>query len=200
MPTTPEMSIPASEMMTPALWLDHALRHIEYRHDDVPGIGDDEHRAEGLEDPLPEKPGVKIVEIILFHDELDQLIAHDEGEDDTGDRDNDRFGQAADHVEDTAVPARGRHAHLAGDLAHLRIHGVKGPGEVGDDAVDQQLLEPLLDHFNYHGWSHLLSEAPAVKQEPPGGMVLPPLSQAGRTAGGSGSRRSGRRRRPRQAA
>ncbi|EEF68667.1 hypothetical protein HOLDEFILI_01151 [Holdemania filiformis DSM 12042] len=39
-----------------------------------------------------------------------------------------------------------------------------------------------------------------MKREPPGGMVLPPLSQAGRTAGGSGSRRSGRRRRPRQAA
>ena len=179
---------------------DHALRHIEYRHDDVPSVGDDEHRAEGLEDPLPEKPGVKIVEIILFHDELDQLIAHDEGEDDAGDGDDDRFREAADHVEDAAVPAGRRHAHLAGDLAHLRIHGVKGPGEVGDDAVDQQLLEPLLDHFNYHGWSHLLSGAPAVKREPPGGMVLPPLSQAGRTAGGSGSRRSGRRRRPRQAA
>ena len=140
------------------------------------------------------------MEIILFHDELDQLIAHDEGEDDTGDGDDDRFREAADHVEDAAVPADRRHAHLAGDLAHLCIHGVKGPGEVGDDAVDQQLLEPLLDHFNYHGWSHLLSGAPAVKREPPVGMVLPPLSQAGRTAGGSGSRRSGRHRRPRQAA
>ena len=40
--------------------IDYALRHVEYRHDDVPGVGDDEHRAEGLEDPLPEKPGVKI--------------------------------------------------------------------------------------------------------------------------------------------
>ena len=88
---------------------------------------------------------------------------------DAGDGDDDRFREAADHVEDAAVPAGRRHAHLAGDLTHLRIHGVKGPGEVGDDAVDQQLLEPLLDHFNYHGWSHLLSGAPAVKREPPGG-------------------------------
>ena len=62
--------------------------------------------------------------------ELIQLIAHDEGEDDACDGDNDRFGQAADHVEDTAVPAGGRHADLACDLGNLRIHGIKGPGKV----------------------------------------------------------------------
>ena len=33
----------------------------------------------GLEYPLPEKPGVKIMEIIFLDDQLDQLIAHDEG-------------------------------------------------------------------------------------------------------------------------
>ncbi len=70
------------------------------------------------------------MEIIFLDDQLDQLIAHDEGEDDAGDGDNDRFGQAADHVEDTAVPAGGRHADLACDLGHLRIHGIKGPGKV----------------------------------------------------------------------
>ena len=70
------------------------------------------------------------MEIILFHDELDQLIAHDEGEDDAGDGNDDRFREAADHVEDTAVPAGGRHADLACDLGHLRIHGIKGPGKV----------------------------------------------------------------------
>ena len=53
---------------------DHVLRYIEHRHDDVPGVGDDEHRAEGLEDPLEEDPGVEVVEIVLFYDELDQLI------------------------------------------------------------------------------------------------------------------------------
>ena len=42
---------------------------------------------------------------------------------DAGDGDNDRFREAADHVEDAAIPAGWRHAHLAGDLAHLRIHG-----------------------------------------------------------------------------
>ena len=42
---------------------------------------------------------------------------------DAGDGDNDRFREAADHVEDAAIPSGWRHAHLAGDLAHLRIHG-----------------------------------------------------------------------------
>ena len=110
--------------------IDHALRHVEHRHNDIPGVRDDQHRAEGLENPLPEKPGVKIMEIIFLDDQLDQLIAHDEGEDDACNGDNDRFGQAADHIENTAVPAGGRHADLACDLGHLRIHGIKGPGKV----------------------------------------------------------------------
>ena len=53
---------------------DHVLRHIEHRHDDVPGVGDDEHRAEGLEDPLEKDPGVEVVKVVLFYDELDELI------------------------------------------------------------------------------------------------------------------------------
>lgn len=53
---------------------DHILRHIKHRHDDVPGIGDDQHRAEGLENPLEENPGVEVVEVVLLDDKLDQLV------------------------------------------------------------------------------------------------------------------------------
>lgn len=109
---------------------DHILRHIEHRHDDVPGVGDDQHRAEGLENPLEENPGVKVVEVIFLDDELDQLVAHDEGEDDASDGDNHRFREVSDHVEDAAVPGGGRHADLPGDLAHLCIQGIKHPGQV----------------------------------------------------------------------
>ena len=109
---------------------DHVLRHIEHRHDDVPGVGDDEHRAEGLEDPLEEDPGVEVVEVVLFYDELDELIAHDKGEDDAGDGDDHGLREIADHVENAAVPRGGRHAHLPGDLAHLGIQGIKHPGQV----------------------------------------------------------------------
>lgn len=34
---------------------DHILRHIEHRHDDVPGVRDDQHRAEGFENPPKEE-------------------------------------------------------------------------------------------------------------------------------------------------
>ena len=70
------------------------------------------------------------MEIVFLDDQLDQLIAHDKGKDDACNGNDDCFGQAADHVEDTAVPARRGHAHLARDLAHLRIHGIKESGEV----------------------------------------------------------------------
>ena len=56
---------------------DHILRHIEHRHDDVPGVRDDQHRAEGFENPLEENPGVEVVEVVLLDDELDQLVAYD---------------------------------------------------------------------------------------------------------------------------
>ena len=140
----------------------HILRHIEHRHDDVPGVGDDEHRAEGLEDPLEEDPGVEVMEIVLFNDELDKLIAHDKGEDDAGDGDNDGLREVTDHVEDTAVPRRGRHAHLPGDLAHLGIQGIKHPGQVGYDTVNEQFLEPLLYRVKDQRGSPPLREAPCT--------------------------------------
>ena len=109
---------------------DHILRHIEYRHDDVPGIRDNQHRAEGLENPLEENPGIEVVEVVLLDDELDQLVAHDEGENNACDGDDHRLREVADHVEDAAVPGGGRHADLPGDLAHLCVQGIKHPGQV----------------------------------------------------------------------
>ena len=58
------------------------LLYKSRRHDDVPGVRDDQHRAEGLENPLEENPSVEVVEVVLLNDELDQLVAHDKGEDD----------------------------------------------------------------------------------------------------------------------
>ena len=99
----------------------HILRHIEHRHDDVPGIRDDQHGAEGLENPLEENPGVKVVKVVLLDDELDQLVAHDKGENNARDGDDHRLRKIADHVEDAAVPGGGRHANLPGDFAHLCV-------------------------------------------------------------------------------
>ena len=109
---------------------DHILRHIKHRHDDVLGIRDDQHGAEGLENPLEENPGVEVVKVIFLDDELNQLVAHDEGEDNARDGDNHRLREIANHVEDAAVLGGGRHADLPGDLAHLCVQGIKHPGQV----------------------------------------------------------------------
>lgn len=81
-------------------------------------------------DKEPENPGVEVVEVVLLDDELDQLVAHDEGEDDARDGDDHRLREVADYVEDAAVPGGGRHADLPGDLAHLCVQGIKHPGQV----------------------------------------------------------------------
>ena len=46
---------------------------------------------------------------------------------DAGDGDDDRFREAADHVEDAAIPAGRRYAHLAGDLVQIAVD-IQGQG------------------------------------------------------------------------
>ena len=102
------------------------------------------------------------MKVVLFYDELDELIAHDKGEDDAGDGDDDGLREAADHVENAAVPRRGRHAHLPGDLAYLGIQGIKHPGQVGYDTVNEQFLEPLLYRVKDQRGSPPFREAPCA--------------------------------------
>ena len=70
------------------------------------------------------------MEVVLLDDELDQFVAHDEGEDDACDGDYHRLREVADHIEDAAVPGGGRHTDLPGNLAHLCVQGIKHPGQV----------------------------------------------------------------------
>lgn len=70
------------------------------------------------------------MEVVLLDNKLNQLIAHDKGENNARDGDDHRLREVADHVEDAAVPGGGRHADLPGDLAHLCVQGIKHPGQV----------------------------------------------------------------------
>ena len=126
---------------------DHVLRHIEYAHDDVPGVRDDQHRSSGFERPFEEHPGVQIVKIVLFRDELDQLQRHHKGQDQTGDGNNDRLRQMLYHRKDVAIPRLGRSSHVPGDLTDALIGAVEHPGQVACDAVNEDFLQP----FGYAG-------------------------------------------------
>ena len=55
------------------------LGYIKHTHDDVPGVRYDQNRAEGLEYPFEEHPGIHVVHIVAVNQHLDQIEAHNEG-------------------------------------------------------------------------------------------------------------------------
>ena len=61
------------------------LGDIKDTHDNVPSVGNDHHGSESLENPFEENEGLKLVHVVPVNQELDQLQAHDEGQDDPGD-------------------------------------------------------------------------------------------------------------------
>ena len=72
--------------------IDHVLGDIEDCHDDIEGVGDQHDRHEGLEDPFEEDPGFKVCQVVVFDDQLNQLIAGDERQEHACDGNDDRFG------------------------------------------------------------------------------------------------------------
>ena len=171
------------------------LRHVEHTHHDVPGVGDDEHRGEGFENPLEEQECIKIVQVVAVNQHLDQLQAHDEGQNDASDRNHDIFRKAANHAEDAAVPRLRRSTHRGGGIRDLRVDAVKQPCEVADDSANQQPLQPF-GHFipnKIQAGLPPLSPLPEPRERAKDWLVC--ISRTGRRAGEQGSCRSGQRRR-----
>ena len=164
--------------------VDDALSSFEHAHDDVPGVGDDEHGAGGFEYPLEEHPSVHVVHVVLFRNELNQLQRHDKCEDHAGDGQNHIVRQRSDHAVDAAVPALGRSAHLSGDARHAAVHVVKQSVHVVHDAADQQLLQPFGEFLPYQiQWA--LPSFPAAPA-PRGGRregFVRAINRTGRRAG-----------------
>lgn len=123
--------------------IDHMLRHIKDRHDDVEGIRDQHDGDEGLKDPLEEDPGFKVCQVVVFDDQLNQLIAGDEREEHARDGNNDCFGDVPDEAEDRRREVCRRVPNLCGHVRHLLVDSIEHPGEVIHDAVDQHSLEPI---------------------------------------------------------
>ena len=123
----------------------HPLGNIEYAHDDVPGVGDNEYADGSFHDPLEKDEGFKIVQAVPVNDHLNQLIAHDGGQHHPGNRDDDVIRQALDHVEHAAVPALRRRADRARNIRHLAVDAVEQAVQVIHNAADQNVLDPLHD-------------------------------------------------------
>ena len=129
--------------------VDDALAHIKDRHDDIPCIGYDQHRAEGLEYPFEEHPGIHVVHVVFLCHKLDQLIAHHKSKDNPGNRDDHRFGEVPDHGKDAAVPCLRRLSHFSGDLAYFGIHRIEHARQVSRDPLGEQPAEPLIEFVEY---------------------------------------------------
>ena len=120
-----------------------ALGHIEHTHDDIPGIGDDEDSSGALEHPFEKHPGIHVMQVVLLHNELDQLQGHHKSQDCPGNGDDDGLGKVLDHVKNAAVPSLGRLAHLYGDVRYLLVDRIEHPGKVAHDAAHQQFFQPV---------------------------------------------------------
>ena len=53
----------------------HVLCHVKDGYGDIKGVGDQHHRDRGLEDPLEDDPGLKVCKVVVFDDQLDELVA-----------------------------------------------------------------------------------------------------------------------------
>ena len=133
----------------PRVLIDNALGNIEDAHDDIPGIGHDQHGTEGLEYPLEEHPGINVVQIIPFCHKLNQLITHNKGQDHTGNGYDHRFGQVLDHGKDATVPALRRLSHFTRDLAYFGIHRIEHTRQVAFDPFREQPAQPLVKFVEY---------------------------------------------------
>ena len=65
------------------------LRHIKDRHDNVEGIGDQHDSHKCLENPFEEDPRFKVCQVVVFDDQLDQLVAGNERQEHTCYRNDD---------------------------------------------------------------------------------------------------------------
>ena len=83
--------------------------------------------------------------IVLLGNHLDKLVAHHKGKDGRRNGQHHRFGKAAQHIEDAAVPCLRGGADLRSDFAHFGVYVIEQAGEVARDAIDQNAFYPFLD-------------------------------------------------------
>ena len=100
---------------------DHITCHVKYGKRDIERIADQRHRDKCLKHPLEKDPGFKVREIVVRDDELDQLVAGDERQDQSSDRHDDILGDVSDHRKYTGFKAGRRLCKLIRHFPNLAV-------------------------------------------------------------------------------
>lgn len=136
------------------------LGHIKHSHDDVKRVADEPDRNGGLEYPLHQQSRLELCHVVVLGDELYQLIASDESEDDARNRKDDIAGQRLYHGEDARLETGRLSADLLGDATHLRVDIIEQAAEIGHDGRSQQRFYPIA--YGFENGFH--SEPPPIRK------------------------------------
>ena len=109
----------------PGRGIHHMLGNVKDRHSDVEGVCDQQDRHKGLEDPFEKDPCFKVCQVVVFDDQLDQLIAGDEGKKHARNGNDDRFGDVADEAENRRREVRRGLSNLGRHVRHLLVDGIE---------------------------------------------------------------------------
>lgn len=109
----------------PGRGIHHMLGDVKDRHSDVESVRDQQDRNKGLEDPFEKDPCFKVCQVVVFDDQLDQLIAGDKGEKHARNGNDDRFGDVSDEAEDRRREVRRSLSNLGCHVRHLLVDGIE---------------------------------------------------------------------------
>ena len=123
------------------------LGDVEHRHHNIEGVGDEPYRNSGLKDPAHDKGRLKLRHVVVLGDHLDEFITGDEGQDDACNGQHHIPREGFDHGEHSRLKTGGLGAHLLGDVAHLGVHIVEQPAEIGHNACRQDAFDPVGNGF-----------------------------------------------------
>ena len=121
------------------------LAHVKDSQHDIEGVRQDRHGHEGFKYPLEEHPCVYVMEVVPVYEHLNELIGHDEREDNPSDWQNDRFRYLPYHGKDPGVKIRRGRPNLRGNPSDLLIHVVEKAVQISHDTIYKHTLEPFHD-------------------------------------------------------
>ena len=100
---------------------DHTLRGFKDAHDDVPCVGDDQHRCGGLEHPFEDDERIEIVKVVLVDNHLNEFERCNDGENRARNGDDHMIRKPLNHGENAAVPLLRVLAYVVGNTGDLGI-------------------------------------------------------------------------------